>query len=348
MEVSPEQQAPSSTRKHALFWVQLVATVILCTWIFTLVDWTQIWILLRESNLWLILVVVTLRFLSVTISAYKWQQLLAVHYIYYRLGQLQRWYLVGTSMNYFLPTSIGGDGYRIYKTLNNPKGKACAVLAIFIERVTGLAALLLLGYVAAFVNYVRDNDELSRGLVILGTAGIVLVFVIGWGLVKWRLAQKLERKKFCPRPLASLIRFMGDFRQHPRRIALVSGVSFIFQTIYILNYWLIIYSLSGAVDFAHVTMALAMAQTLGLLPISLGGLGVIDASFIYVMRYYGLSLEMGLSTMLVSRVLALPLTLLGACIYLRGDPDSPRRRGSRLVQKSEVASKNERTRPLGG
>ena len=73
---------------------------------------------------------------------------------------------------------------RIYKTLNNPKAKSCAVLAVFIDRATGLAALLLLGYIAAIVKYVHDGSELTRGLVMPGTFGIVVGLAGLWVLVR--------------------------------------------------------------------------------------------------------------------------------------------------------------------
>jgi uncharacterized protein (TIRG00374 family) len=271
----------------------------------------------------------------VTISAYKWQQLLAVHDIHYRLGQLQRWYLIATSLNNFLPTSIGGDGYRVYKTLKNPKAKSCAVLAIFVERVTGLMALLLLGYFAAFASFVRDNDELSSGFVMLGTVGIVAGLFGGWVFVRWRLAEKLAKKKFCPRVVASLVHIMGDFGQQSRRVVLVCAISFFFQATYILSYWLIIRALGSTTELGHLTIAVAMAQTVALLPISLGGLGLLDASFMYVMHHYGLSLEIGLSTVLVSRVLTLPLILLGGGFYVLGDNDRPTEQAWRSATKEQ-------------
>ncbi len=66
---------------------------------------------------------------------------------------------------------------------------------------------------------------------------------------------------------------------------------------------------------AVLTISHAAAQTIGVLPISLGGLGLVDASFIYFMAHYGLSLETGLATMLVSRVLTVPLIVLGGYFY---------------------------------
>lgn len=315
MRTKSEQQMFSTGRRHVLFAAKLAATIALCIWIVAVVDWDQVWSELRRSNYWLLLLVVAIKLLGVTISSYKWQQCLRVHDVHYRLGELHRWYLVAMSLNFFLPTSIGGDGYRIYKTLNNPKAKSCAVLAVFFDRATGLAALLLLGYIAAIVKYVHDGSELTRGLVMLGTFGIVVGLAGLWVLVRWRLIQKLAKRKFRYRSVASIVRSIDDLRRHPGRAAFASAISFVFHANTLFGLWLLIYALGTTIDLAALTISHAAAQTIGMLPISLGGLGLVDASFIYFMAHYGLSLETGLATMLLSRVLLVPLIVLGGYFY---------------------------------
>jgi hypothetical protein len=44
-----------------------------------------------------------------------------------------------------------------------------------------------------------------------------------------------------------------------------------------------------------------------MLPISIGGLGLMEGSFVYVMARYGVSPEAGLITMLLSRATLLPM-----------------------------------------
>src|SRR5690606_18422664 len=85
----------------------------------------------------------------VFVSAYKWRLLLSIHGVEYSTLRLSRYYFVALFFNNFLPTSIGGDGYRIYKTINNGRSKASAIIAVVMERVTGFGTLLALGAGAA-------------------------------------------------------------------------------------------------------------------------------------------------------------------------------------------------------
>jgi uncharacterized membrane protein YbhN (UPF0104 family) len=65
-------------------------------------------------------------------------------------------------------------------------------------------------------------------------------------------------------------------------------------------------------------------QCVGMVPISLGGLGVVDAAFVQLMAHYGIPTAVAFSAMLLRRVSVLPFALLGGLIYLVGDrePDS--------------------------
>ena len=307
-------------RKRLLLGLKLVVTGVFCAWIVAYVDWGQFWSTLLASKLWAIGLVLLMRFAGLAVSAFKWQQLLAIHSTAYRFGQLIRWYLTALFLNYFLPTSIGGDGYRIYKTLNNERGKSLAVLAVFVERVTGLAALLLLGYGAAIVTYRRQGDAIAGALVTAGTIGLLTGAVALWAVIHFRLLQRLARTKFWPKPLTTLLNLTGDYRHHPRRTVLVGLISFVFHVNKICVIWLLLYALGTTASAFELTVAVVAADVIGLLPISLGGLGLVDGSFIYVMGHYGVSHETGLATMLLMRTLLVPLSLTGAYFYFLGDP----------------------------
>ena len=123
----------SKARKYVLIGLRLLVTVVLCLWIFYEVDWKEFWSQLLRINLIVVILVVLLRFFSAWLSAVKWQQLLAVHELSYPLWRLTRWYFISLFLTQFLPSLIGGDAYRIYKTYRNPRAPACAVLAVAVN-----------------------------------------------------------------------------------------------------------------------------------------------------------------------------------------------------------------------
>ena len=310
---------PSPVRRRLLFAIKLAVTLTLCGWIVAHVDWTQFWSIVRGSVFWIIGVVVLMRLGGVVISAFKWQQLLAIHDVRYNLGRLIRWYFVALFFNHFLPTSIGGDGYRIYKTFDNPRGKACAVLSVFVERITGLAALVTLGYASAIVLYLRDADSVAGTVVALVSAGFALGILGTWVTYRFSLVDKISATRFWPKPMNTLLSLASDFRRQPGRSALVGLISFIFHVNKICVIWLLLLALGTQVNILTLTVAVVAVELIGLLPITLGGFGLVEGSFIYTMGHYGVNGEVALATMLMMRVLMVPFAMVGAYFYFAGE-----------------------------
>ncbi|UCF20469.1 MAG: flippase-like domain-containing protein [Gemmatimonadota bacterium] len=312
-------RGPALLHRRLLFLLKAAVTVGICALILRYIDWAEFWITLRNSSLWLIGLVVVMRFGGVVISSVKWRLLLAVHGLEYRLGQLTRWYFSATFLSDFLPTNIGGDAYRIYKTFSNKRSKSCAILAVLIERITGLGALVLLGYAAAIVTYLRRGDPLAAVLVMVFSVGIVGGVLGLWVLLRFGIARRLAATRYWPKFLTPALALIGEFRHHPRESFWVVAISFLFHVNKICVVWLLLQALGTSVNVFELVVAVAAADVMGLLPVSLGGLGVVDGSFIYVMGHFGVSHSTGLATMLLMRTLRLPLSLTGAYFYFIGD-----------------------------
>jgi glucose uptake protein GlcU len=60
-----------------------------------------------------------------------------------------------------------------------------------------------------------------------------------------------------------------------------------------------------------------------MLPISINGIGLAEGSFAYLISKFGVSYETGIIVMILSRVLAVLISLLGGIFYFKDKP-SPR------------------------
>jgi hypothetical protein len=301
-------QPADKRRRRWLLFMKIAVTAALLTWVLAQVGWPEFWRTLALTNVWLLLLVVMLRFGSMSLSALKWQQLLAVHGVRYAFNQLQGWYFISFFLSQFLPSLIGGDAYRIYKTYRNEKARVISVLAVLADRVTGLIVLLLVGYAAAIYVYVDTGEELAQALVWMGSIFFALLPVAVWVLFS-RHRERFTASRFCVKPLRSLIEHADDYRLVAAhgRMALVWAASFAFHGIRVFTTWLILYAVGVFSDPAQVAVAVVAVTVAGMLPISIGGLGLMEGSFVYVMARYGVSPEAGLITMLLSRATLLPM-----------------------------------------
>ncbi|MFW6089416.1 MAG: lysylphosphatidylglycerol synthase transmembrane domain-containing protein [Gemmatimonadota bacterium] len=327
--------------------VRFVVTVGLSAWIIALVDWTAFLHTLGSASPWIVGIVVVLRFGGLVLSSYKWQHLLAVHSVRYRLARLLRWYLVGSFLNHFLPSSIGGDGYRIYRTWANERGRAVSVLAVVLERMTGMAALAALGYASALVLLLAGRGPLVSGVAIAGSL-CLLVAALAVGLSsRFDLLGRLRGSRFG-RYVHGLAALVSDFRDQPLRTSLVVGLSFAFHLNKLVVVWLLLFTLGASADPLQLMVALFIVELAGLLPISLGGLGVVEGSFMVVMAQFGVADEISLATMLLLRVLMLPFYLAGAIFYFLDDgvstDDADDGGGSARMSRSVGASETGQSR----
>ena len=145
---------PSSAwRKRAIVCAKLIVTALACALILRNILWAEVVEGIGQIDAFQTVIVFGVVLLSIPISAYKWKIILEIHGIHFNFLTLQRYYFIAMFLNNFLPTSIGGDAYRVYKTMNNPTSKSCAVLAVALERVSGLAALAVLTYVGGIVGW---------------------------------------------------------------------------------------------------------------------------------------------------------------------------------------------------
>ena len=302
---------------------KLTVTVLLCSVIVGYADWNGIWSSLQQANGLLLLVVFLSMVFCVTISAYKWQLLLRIHGARFSFARLHRLYFTATFFNNFLPTSIGGDGYRIYRTLKNERSKTIAFLAVFMERLSGIVSLLIIGFCAAVVGHSLEANSLSRMAVTGGMIGMaagvpLLVLACNRKFISWLMSLK----RF-PALLRDVIDYLGDYRRAPKttRRAILVSFGFHFFTVWWLM--LLVNAVGGSMQYYEVAVVCAALSIVAVLPLSINGLGLVDGAFIYFAGFYGLGYDAALTTVLLQRALMLPISLAGGLLYLLDTSPAP-------------------------
>ena len=101
-------------------------------------------------------------------------------------------------------------------------------------------------------------------------------------------------------------------------------LSFWFHAMRIMIFWLLVRGLGYEVTFSQVAVVAAATMVIGMLPISLGGWGLVDGAFIVLMEMYDVPKEAGLTAQLMSRVTVAWVAIWGG-VWLavdRGQPES--------------------------
>jgi len=323
------RNAPGGRRWLLL--LKVAVTLLLCAVIVWKADWATIAAGFRRANLPLIGVVFACMAACVTISAYKWQLLLSVHGVHLPFNRLHRYYFIAMFFNNFLPTSIGGDGYRIYKTLHNQRSRTAAVLAVFMERLSGIVSLLAIGVVCGAIGYLHDGHPLSRLAMYAGIIGAAIGVPLLAILMRPRVQDWLRTHPRVPRVVRSTLEHVDDYARHPRLSLAVVLVSFGFH-LFTLSWWmLLVHAVGGSLALTDLAVIAAVLSIVAVIPLSINGIGLVDGSFIYLAGQFGLDYDTALMFMLAQRALLIPISLAGGLLYL-SQRDAPAATDARLTE----------------
>jgi len=160
---------------------------------------------------WLVLAT-SLHIVGYIVSAHRWRILLLAQGLQPSLWKLIKSYVISTFFNYILPGTILGDIYRAYDTGVRDRKGAQAVSAVFIERVTGVAAMMFLAGVGILFLLMGPRQLAGSSFwVIPAAVGIcaaiflvllAIIFVLFHPRIVEIIASKLDR----PAPLFSKLR----------------------------------------------------------------------------------------------------------------------------------------------
>ena len=293
--------------------VKIAVTCILMGVLLWIVDWQQMTALLVGLHWSVVALLYGVLIFELVLSTVKWSSALRMHGIHHRFGFLFRTLCTGYFFNNFLPTAVGGDAYRAYRTLPNDGYRSRAVSAILVERLTGFAALLTLGAVGGVLLF--DQSPVARSYVVLFVAGSVAGLAVLGALFAGWLRGLVERFTHL-KAVDALLHNAGRLARARRGWIEQVVISFAFQAISIgIVYWL--FSITGeSVGFWECALITAAVGLAAFLPLSIAGIGLMEGSLVAMAVAFGIGYEPAVFVALARRMLMLALSMFCGLVYL--------------------------------
>ncbi len=297
---------------------------------FSRVGWSELWAEIAGAHVGFLLLYVGVSFLATVASALKWHVLSTAHGLSASRIKLTLLYLVGYFFNNILPTSIGGDVVRAYELGKTDSKPAEAMASVFMERFTGLTALIIFaGLAVALDPHFLGDVKLTVALIAvcaayLGVIGLVFqrtIFQMLRERLQWAPAQRILSKM---QPLQEAILL---YRHQPWALVVSMLYSFVF---YIISVWIVYVgclTFGVAPDLKALFLVVPIMHILFMIPISLGGIGLQEWAYTVVLGMVGVPGAIGLSVALVYRARTIVFGLIGGALYplcTRSAPESDR------------------------
>ncbi len=240
----------------------------------------------------LLLAAFTLVWVGNCFCVFRWQLLLNSGGMWLPATRLFAIYCVGLFFNLALPTMVGGDIVRVYYA-GKPSGRfAQSLAATFLDRTTGLFAMMAVAVAATLVGHVELPGVPARALIwsasaifaILSTAIFtprlhqVLTGVL-CHLGYTRTAARIESMSSC---FNTMIRARGS---------ILGAVAFSVanQLLVVMTVWLVSLSLGLSVGFRSYFLVVPVVGLVTMIPVSLSGMGLREYAFVGALGALGIA-----------------------------------------------------------
>jgi len=277
-------------------------------------------VLLRSVSMPILLLSLVVSQLLNLSSGFKWFLLLRSRGI--KVSFFRAWglYMVGICFSLLLPTSMGGDLIRIHELGRFTGKKAEAAASVFVERFSGMVILFFLTVVAVFMQrQLLSVAWMSISLLVAVAASAAIIWIIvderPYHFVTTFFKQKIPFLQGIFAKMDKLHRAVLEYRNDPQALFIAFINTLIFYLLAVVNVYVTALAFGTKIPLGELLVAVPLIMFIMNLPISIGGIGLMEFSFIFIFDISGYSSALALSTALLMRFKSLVDAGLGGLLY---------------------------------
>jgi uncharacterized protein (TIRG00374 family) len=316
-------ESPSRSRARSLLVnaVKAAVSVGLLYVLFSRVDLSRLWSVARQASpLWLGAALL-LYFLMILASTWRWDLLLRAQHVRLAYSFLTQSFLVAVFFNNFLPSNIGGDVIRITDTAKPAGSKTLATTVVLIDRGIGLLGLALMAAIGATLMHRMAVGPVGPGLLWAGFAVGTMIATPALLIPETatRVLQPLRvfHQEWVDARIEKLTFALTRFKETPAALAGCFAGAVAVQAILVAFYLAIARSMQIPIGFAELAVIVPVSFIVQMIPLSVNGFGVREATFGFYFTRLGLPLESALLVSFMGAALIMVFSLSGGVAYLR-------------------------------
>lgn len=313
----------SPLRQYAVLALKVAVSVLLMVVLFKRIDVAKLWASARRASLAWLGAALAIYFVNVLASVERWHLLLGTQNVRVKRQTLLGSFLVALFFNNFLPSNIGGDVVRIRDTARPAASKTLATMVILADRVIGLIGLVLVAALGATVVAGLAGRPPAPILPVWLWAGFVGGTIVAAPAVLMpagvgRLLQPLTvfHPEWVGDRIETLTATLTRFGQHLSALVGCFGGAVFVQATVVVFYVAVAHALHVPISPWDLAVIVPLSFIVQLLPVSMNGFGVREATFTFYFVHVGQSAEAALLLSLVATALTMIFSLSGAVVYI--------------------------------
>ena len=291
--------------------IRVVITLAILILIFRNIEFSNVKDIILHANINLLLLAILFQLLSTLLAGYRWGRVMKKMDFGQRSDFYMKSYFKGSFFNQGLPTSIGGDAVRVLDVASNGHRKRDAFIGVFIDRVLGLAGLLILNLIANYFLPGLLPDNLSIMINVIVASGLI-GFISFIYIHKIKALNKGRLLNYILRISERLNKILHDARS----ISFHLIIGILIHLFSIINIYLVGQSVGLEYDLLTMAVIVPPVILLTLIPISLAGWGIREGAMIGLFGLIGAAQANILSMSIIYGIILIIASLPGLYTYL--------------------------------
>jgi hypothetical protein len=257
---------------------------------------------------------VAVTFLQIFVGVLRWREIGAECGAPLPARQAMRFNLIGTFFNQTLPSSIGGDAVRLWLVARDGAGWRSATYSIFVDRAVGLIALAVIIVASLPWSYNLISDPSGRSALLFvdfaalaGGVGFLVLGRLQWPWLKrWWGTHHLHACSV----IANRVMFSRE------RGPTVAVLSVLVHVLAVVIAWCVVQSIAAPVLFSQIFQLVPPVMLITMLPISIAGWGVREATMGLAFGYAGLMTNEGINVSLLFGAVSFMVGAFGGLVWI--------------------------------
>ena len=257
---------------------------------------------------------IAVTFLQIFIGVLRWCEISEMCGAPLTTRQAMRYNVIGTFFNQTLPSSIGGDAMRLWLVARSGAGWRAATYSIFVDRAIGLIALAIMIVASLPWSYHLIGDPYGRSALLLvdlaalaGGMGFLILGRLRW---PWLKSWWGTHHVYACAVIANRVIFSRQ------RGPMVAVLSLLVHVLAVVIAWCVVQSISAPVMFGQVFQLVPPVMLITMLPISIAGWGVREATMGLAFGYAGLMTNEGVNVSLLFGAVSFIVGAFGGLVWI--------------------------------
>ena len=275
---------------------------------------------LKSLNIPFLIIALIIYSAGISCIVFRWGILLQAHG--YHVFEPFLWQLsfIGWFFNMLLPSSIGGDFYRVYDLHKNKKIPMNEnISAVVMDRIIGTISGIILLAITFFFGMFEYIGRNSVIIIFSALGGVIILFTVLFFPRFFRIDVFLRKFRIFSKMRPRLKEFhdmLISYRHKIKYLVAALFFSLMLQTFFITSYYFVNLSLGLQMKYLMLVFTQPFTALASGFPIAIGGMGIRENALVFAIESFGVGrADATLFSLIVLSIILLN-ALVGGLIYL--------------------------------